>query len=59
MPKPEECRTPESVEANRLRLILQRLGHDFYDVPPASDQIATSVWAALNYPEEHPPIIPS
>jgi hypothetical protein len=35
------------VEANRLRLIQQRLQTDFYEVPPASERIAASVLADL------------
>jgi hypothetical protein len=36
------------VEADRLRLIQQRLGSDFYEVPPISEQIAASVLTDLN-----------
>jgi hypothetical protein len=36
------------VEADRLRLIQQRLQTDFYEVPPASERIAVSILADLN-----------
>jgi hypothetical protein len=39
-------------------MILQRLRGDFYQVPPASEQIATSVMADLNDPEESSPALP-
>jgi hypothetical protein len=47
-----------TVEPSRLRLILQRLRDDFYEASPASDQIAASVLAELNDPEESPPVLP-
>jgi len=40
------------VEAERLRLIQQRLQSDFYEVPPASEQIAAAVLADLTDLEE-------
>ena len=43
MAHPEEHRTTLQVEAERLRLIQQRLQSDFYEVPPASEQIAAAV----------------
>ena len=43
----DEHRMTLSVEAARLRLIQQRLQTDFYEVPPASEQIAASVLADL------------
>src|SRR3954468_15636257 len=49
---PEEHRTTLQVEAERLRLIQQRLQSDFYEVPPASEQIAAAVLAALTDHEE-------
>jgi hypothetical protein len=36
------------VEADRLRLIQQRLQTAFYENPPASEQIAAAVLADLN-----------
>jgi hypothetical protein len=36
------------VEADRLRLIQQRLQTDFYEVPPAAERIAVSILADLN-----------
>jgi len=39
------------VEADRLRLIQQRLRDDFYEVPPASEQIAAAVLAELRVEE--------
>ena len=50
--QPEEPRDSDSVEPHRLQLILLRLGHRYYDVPPASNHIATSVWADLTDSEE-------
>jgi hypothetical protein len=44
---PEEHRTIPQVEAERLRLIQQRLQSDFYEVPPASEHIAAAVLADL------------
>ncbi|HSJ75706.1 MAG TPA: hypothetical protein VK899_05945 [Gemmatimonadales bacterium] len=52
MANPEEHRTTLQVEAERLRLIQQRLQSDFYQVPPASDQIAAAVLADLTDLEE-------
>ena len=49
---PEEHRTTVQVEAERLRLIQQRLQDDFYEVPPASEQIAAAVLADLTDLEE-------
>lgn len=57
VPNPQQHRSTEILETSRLELILHRLGHDFYDIPPASDQIATSVWAELRPQEESPPVI--
>ena len=58
MPNPGKNRTTSSVQADRLHLILQRLRGDFYQVPPASQQIATSVLADLNDSEESSPALP-
>jgi len=49
---PEEHRTTLQVEAERLRLIQQRLQGDFYQVAPASEQIAAAVLADLTDLEE-------
>ena len=46
------------VEADRLRLIQQRLQSDFYEVPPASEHIAASVLADLNGLEGSTPALP-
>jgi hypothetical protein len=51
-------RTTGSVEDNRLRLILERLRSDFYEVPPASEHIAASVMAELKDREESAPALP-
>jgi hypothetical protein len=40
--------TTATVEPDRLRLIAQRLQHQFYDTEPASVAIATAVLADLN-----------
>lgn len=48
----DEHRTTSSVGDHRLRLIRQRLRSDFYEVPPASEQIAVSVMAELKDFEE-------
>jgi hypothetical protein len=45
---PEKHPTNDVVAADRLRLIEQRLQSDFYEVTPASEQIAESVLADLN-----------
>jgi hypothetical protein len=58
VPNPGKNRTPPSVQPDRLHLILQRLRGDFYQVPPASEQIATSVLADLNESEESSPALP-
>jgi hypothetical protein len=49
---PDEHRTTPQVEADRLRLIHQRLQTDFYEVPPASEHIAAAVLADLTDLEE-------
>lgn len=51
---PEESRASPKVAADRLRLIQQRLQDDFYEVPPASEQIAACVLAELNDLEHNP-----
>jgi hypothetical protein len=48
VPHPEKHPTTHVVAADRLRLIEQRLRSHFYEVPPASEQIAESVLADLN-----------
>lgn len=48
MANSDEHRVTLRVEADRLRLIQQRLQNDFYAVPPAAEQIALSVLAELN-----------
>jgi hypothetical protein len=58
VPNPNQHRGSALVEPGRLRLILQRLRDDFYAVPPASEQIATSVLAELNEPTQGPPALP-
>lgn len=58
LPNPDESRLTSTVEPSRLRLILQRLRNDFYNAPPASEQIAASVLAELNDLEESPPVLP-
>jgi hypothetical protein len=55
---PDESPNTVGVEPGRLRLILLRLGHRYYEVPPASDHIATSVWADLTDSEERSPVLP-
>jgi hypothetical protein len=56
---PEESRTTRQVESDRLRLIRERLGSDFYEVPPASEQIAASVMAELKLGEESASAFPN
>ena len=51
VPNPDEQRMINQVEADRLRLIQQRLRDDFYEVPPASEQIAAAVLAELRVEE--------
>jgi hypothetical protein len=58
VPNPDQHHGTTPVEPGRLRLILQRLQNDFYAVPPASEQIATSVLAELNDPKQGPPALP-
>jgi hypothetical protein len=58
VPHPEEHRTPHSVAAERLRLIEQRLQDHYYEVPPASEQIAASVLADLKNLEKDPSALP-
>jgi hypothetical protein len=53
---PEQHRI--TIEADRLRLIQQRLGSDFYEVPPACEQIAASVLAELKDLEASAPALP-
>jgi hypothetical protein len=58
VPNPGKNRSTTSVEPDRLHMIQQRLRGDFYRVPPASEQIATSVLADLNDSEESSPALP-
>lgn len=58
MPNSDEHRTISVVESDRLRLIQQRLQTDFYEVPPASEQIAASVLADLVDLEDSSPAHP-
>jgi len=55
---PEEHRKTLQVEAERLRLIQQRLQGDFYQVPPASDRIAAAVLADLTDLEQGASYLP-
>ena len=59
MTKPDEFRTTRQVEGDRLRLIRERLGSDFYEVPPASEQIAASVMAELKLGDESASALPN
>ena len=52
MPHSPEERAPDAVEPGRLRLIMLRLGDRYYDVPPASDRIASCVLADLTDSDE-------
>jgi len=56
VPNPREERNSESVDPGRVLLILLRLGERYYDVAPASDRIASCVWAELTDSEEHPSV---
>lgn len=56
MPNSREEGNTESVDPGRVLLILLRLGQRYYDVPPASDRIASCVWAELTDTEEHPSV---
>lgn len=56
MPNSHEHRTTSMVESDRLRLIQQRLQTDFYEIPPASEQIAASVFADLVDLEDNSPV---
>ena len=58
VPNRDEHRSTSKVEADRLRLIQQRLGNDFYDVLPASERIAASVLAELQDLEESASALP-
>jgi hypothetical protein len=57
VPNPREERNSDSVDPARVLLILLRLGERYYDVPPASDRIASCVWAELTDSEEHPSVL--
>ena len=58
MPKPEEHRAATTIEPTRLRLILQRLQHSFYDEATASERIAAAVLVDLKHLDESPPALP-
>ena len=58
MPNPDENRILSQVEADRLRLIQQRLQDDFYEIPPASKRIAAAVLAELRDFEESASALP-
>jgi hypothetical protein len=55
---PDNHRMNLPVEADRLRLIEQRLQTNFYEVPPAAELIAESVLADLKDPEGSAPALP-
>ena len=57
VPNPREEQNSESVDPGRVLLILLRLGERYYDVAPASDRIASCVWAELTDSEEHPSVL--
>jgi hypothetical protein len=48
----------DSLAADRLRVIEQRLQDHFYEVRPASEQIAASVLADLRNLEQSPSALP-
>jgi hypothetical protein len=58
VPNPDKHRPTGNVEADRLRLIQQRLQSDFYEVPPACEQIAACVLAELKDLEESASALP-
>jgi hypothetical protein len=58
VPHPDELRTTSQVEADRLRLIQQRLQNDFYEVSPASERIAAAVMTDLKDLEEGASALP-
>lgn len=58
MTNPHKHGATGPVEDDRLQLIRQRLRNDFYEVPPASEQIAASVMAELKDPEESASVLP-
>jgi hypothetical protein len=58
VPNPGKSRNITTVEPRRLQLILRRLRNAFYEVPPASERIASSVLAELQDLEESPPALP-
>lgn len=58
MPHPDGYHSHHSVAAERLRLIEQRLQDRYYEVPPASEQIAASVLADLKNLEKDPSALP-
>jgi hypothetical protein len=52
VPKLEDIRASGVVDPDRLRLILQRLGCEFYYEGPPSERIATAVLAELKDQEK-------
>jgi hypothetical protein len=55
---PNQPRTSDSLAADRLRVIEKRLQDHFYEVPPASEQIAASVLADLRDFEQSASVLP-
>jgi hypothetical protein len=47
VPKPDDPQETMIVEPNRLRLIRERLQHNFYETGAPSDRIATAVLVAV------------
>jgi hypothetical protein len=58
VPHPEEHRSTPSLAPDRLRQIEERLQDHYYEIPPASEQIAASVLADLNDLEKSSPTLP-
>jgi hypothetical protein len=58
VPHPEEQRSTPTVAPDRLRQIEQRLQNRYYEVPPASEQIAASVLAELQDLERSSSVLP-
>ena len=58
VPHPEEQRSTPTVAPDRLRQIEQRLQNHYYEVPPASEQIAASVLAELQDLERSSSVLP-
>jgi hypothetical protein len=58
VPHPDEYRSTPNVAPDRLRQIEQRLQNHYYEVPPASEQIAASVLAELRDLENSSSVLP-